>query len=73
MEIDESRIGFSRDSEEFRVNTARLAQFAGVLRMTEGPMAEGRIAHPIFAHTPATQSMMEALRGLLGKVGTITV
>lgn len=69
MDIDESKIGFSRDSEEFRVNTARLAQFAGVLGIAVGPMAEGRIAHPIFAHIPATQSMMQALRAALPGFG----
>lgn len=69
MDIDESKIGFSRDSEEFRVNTARLAQFAAVFGLADGPMAEGRIAHPVFAHVPVTQSLMETQRSALPGFG----
>ena len=62
VRIDEDKVGFTRDSEEFRVNTARLAHFAAALGVTSGALAEGSVAHPVFAHVPVMQSMAEALR-----------
>ena len=62
VRIDEDKVGFTRDSEEFRVNTARLSHFAAALGVTSGALAEGSVAHPVFAHVPVMQSMAEALR-----------
>ena len=51
------------------MNTARLAHFARVLGIGRGSMAEGRIAHPVFAHIPAMQSMVEACRAAVPGFG----
>ena len=69
VRIDEGKIGFSRDSEEFRTSTSRLMQFAQVLGLRSGPIAEGRTGHPIFPHIPATQSLVEVLRAATSGFG----
>ncbi len=69
MGVDIKKIGFSRDSEEFRVNTARLAQFARALNDTNKAHLEGKIASPIFHHVPVMQSMVEVLKATSGEFG----
>ncbi len=69
MGVDSSKIGFSRDSEEFRVNTARLAQFARALNDTNKAHLEGKVASPIFHHVPVMQSMVEVLKACSGDFG----
>lgn len=69
MSVDVTRIGFSRDSEEFRVNTARLAQFARALNETNKAHLDGTIATPIFHHVPVMQSMVEVLKAATGAFG----
>lgn len=69
MGVDIKKIGFSRDSEEFRVNTARLAQFARALNDTNKAHLDGQIASPIFHHVPVMQSMVEVLRPVSGEFG----
>ncbi|MFO1090661.1 MAG: MaoC/PaaZ C-terminal domain-containing protein [Hyphomicrobiales bacterium] len=56
-----SKIGYDRDSEEFRTNTRRLAQFAEAIGDTNPAHLEGRIASPVFHHVPVMQSMVEVL------------
>lgn len=62
MGVDFSRLGVTRDSEEFRVNTARLGQLAAALNDTNEAHLAGRIAPPVFHHVPVMQSMVEVLR-----------
>jgi acyl dehydratase len=54
-------IGLSRDSEEFRTNTARLAQFAKAVGDTNETHLAGEVAPPVFHHVPVMQSMVEVL------------
>jgi acyl dehydratase len=67
--VDINKIGFSRDSEEFRVNTARLAQFAQALNETNKSHLAGKIANPVFHHVPVMQSMVEVLKAVSGAFG----
>jgi acyl dehydratase len=62
--VDEDRIGWSRDSEEFRTNSQRLAQFAESLGDTNPDHRAGRIASPVFHHVPVMQSLVEVLRSV---------
>ena len=62
MKFDLARVGSVRESEEFRVNTHRLAQFAAALGDTNPAHVAGRIAPPVFAHIPVMQSLVEELR-----------
>jgi acyl dehydratase len=64
VSFDLSQIGRSRESEEFRVNTARLAQFAAAINDANPAHAEGRIAAPVFANVPPMQVTIEALQGV---------
>jgi acyl dehydratase len=59
--FDTSQIGKTRRSEEFRVNTARLAQYAAATDDTNPQHADGRLAPPVFAHVPVLQETVEAL------------
>jgi acyl dehydratase len=59
--FDTAHVGSSRDSEEFRVNTYRLAQFAASLGDDNPRTSKGEVAPPTFAHIPVMQSMMEVL------------
>lgn len=61
MRFDRSRVGIVRESEEFRVNSHRLAQFAAALGDTNPEHAAGRIAPPVFAHIPVMQLLVEEL------------
>ena len=69
MGVDVKRIGFSRDSEEFRINSARLAQFARSLNDTNPAHLDGRIASPVFHHVPVMQSMVEVFRTVSSAFG----
>ncbi len=59
MRFDLSRVGIVRESEEFRVNSHRLAQFAAALDDGNTDHAAGRIAPPVFAHIPVMQLLIE--------------
>ncbi|MGE0212974.1 MAG: MaoC/PaaZ C-terminal domain-containing protein [Parvibaculaceae bacterium] len=50
-----------RDSEEFRTNTQRLAQFAEAIGDTNPRHLSGSVATPVFNHVPVMQSMVEVL------------
>jgi acyl dehydratase len=61
MLVDTQGLDRVRDSEEFRVNTHRLAQFAEALGDRNAKHATGRLAVPTFAHIPVMQSMVEII------------
>jgi len=61
--FDTAKVGATRDSEEFRVNSYRLAQFAAALGDENPRHLAGEAAPPVFAHIPVMQSMVELLRG----------
>lgn len=69
MIIDKDKLGLTRDSEEFRTSTSRLAQFSKVLGFDQGLLADGKLAHPIFPHIPTMQSMVEVLRSAVPGFG----
>lgn len=54
-------LGFTRDSEEFRVSSHRLAQFASSVDDENPRHLAGEFASPVFAHVPVMQSMVEVL------------
>jgi acyl dehydratase len=60
------RIGMTRDSEEFRTSSHRLAQFAQSVDDTNPAHLAGGIASPVFAHVPVMQSMVEVLTATTG-------
>jgi acyl dehydratase len=62
VSVEKGRIGYFRDSEEFRTNTQRLAQFAEAVGDTNPDHRAGRIASPVFHHVPVMQSMVEVLK-----------
>ena len=62
MGFDLSAIGTTLESEEFRVNTARLAQFAAAIDDTNPAHLAGRVASPVFAVVPVMQVMVAAAR-----------
>ncbi len=64
MRFDLARVGSVRESEEFRVNSYRLAQFAAALGDDNPAQAVGRVAPPVFAHIPVMQSLVEELRAV---------
>jgi acyl dehydratase len=51
-------------SEEFRVNTVRLAQFAAAIDDENPAHRNGLIAAPLFANVPPMQACIEALRSV---------
>lgn len=55
------RMDLIRDSEEYRVSTHRLAQFAASVDDENPRHRTGEFASPVFAHVPAMQSMVEVL------------
>jgi acyl dehydratase len=59
--FDAALLGRAIRSEEFRVNTVRLAQFAAAVSDTNPQHREGRIAPPVFAHVPVMQATIETL------------
>jgi acyl dehydratase len=62
--FDLSHLGQTRRTEEFRVNTVRLAQFAAAIDDESPAHREGQIASPVFGNVPAMQPMIEILRGV---------
>jgi acyl dehydratase len=64
VSVEKGKIGYSRDSEEFRTNTQRLAQFAEAVGDTNPDHRAGRIASPVFHHVPVMQSMVEVLKAV---------
>lgn len=54
-------IGYSRDTEEFRTSTHRLAQFAKSVDDRNPRHLAGEFAPPVFFHVPVMQSMVEVL------------
>jgi acyl dehydratase len=54
-------IGTSRDSEEFRTSSHRLAQFARSVDDENPRHLAGEFAPPVFSHVPVMQSMIEVL------------
>ena len=64
MNVDKRKLGYTRDSEEFRTNTQRLAQFAEAVGDTNPDHRAGRIAPPVFHHVPVIQSMVEVLKAV---------
>ena len=61
MQFHLETVGRIRDSEEFRVNTHRLAQFARALDEENSAHLDGRAASPVFAHVPVMQSLVETI------------
>lgn len=59
-------IGTSRDSEEFRTSSHRLAQFARSVDDTNPHHLAGEFASPVFNHVPVMQSMVEVLDHVTG-------
>jgi acyl dehydratase len=64
VNVDKRKLGYTRDSEEFRTNTQRLAQFAEAVGDTNPDHRAGRIAPPVFHHVPVMQSMVEVLKAV---------
>ncbi len=59
-----SLIGIIQDSEEFRTNSHRLADFARAVDDTNPAHLTGQYAPPVFHHIPVMQSMM----GVIGRL-----
>jgi acyl dehydratase len=64
VDFDATQVGRTILSEEFRVNTVRLAQFAAATNDANPLHAEGRVAPPVFAHVPVMQATVESLLGV---------
>lgn len=62
MSFDLSRLGTTLESVEFRVNTARLGQFAAATNDENPRHLEGAIAPPVFANVPPMQQTVETLQ-----------
>jgi acyl dehydratase len=62
--FDLSCLGQTRRTEEFRVNTVRLAQFAAAIDDENAAHRDGKLASPVFANVPPMQPMIEILRGV---------
>ncbi len=60
------RIGTTRDSEEFRTSSHRLAQFARSVDDDNPIHLAGDVASPVFSHIPVMQSMVEVLQQATG-------
>lgn len=61
FDLEALSLGVSRDSEEFRTSSYRLAQFARAVDDTNPRHLAGEFASPVFAHVPAMQSMVEVI------------
>lgn len=61
MRFELDRVGEVRQSEEFRTNSYRLAQFAAAVADDNPDHAAGRVAPPVFAHVPVMQCLVEEL------------
>lgn len=66
MDTVAATIGLKRDSEQFRTNTRRLAQFAEAVSDTNPRHLAGSQAPPVFNHVPVMQSMVEVLNQATG-------
>ena len=55
-------VGLTRDSEEFRTSSHRLAQFARSVDDVNPIHLAGTVASPVFSHVPVMQSMVEVLQ-----------
>jgi len=64
MTFDLSQLGRTWRTEEFRVNTMRLAQFAAAIDDENPAHRTGIIAPPVFANVPPMQPCIEALRSV---------
>ena len=64
MRFDLSKIGLTIKTEEFRVNTVRLAQYAASIDDTNPRHLEGGFAPPVFAHCPVMQATVELLKSV---------
>lgn len=62
MTFDVSCLGQIRRTEEFRVNTVRMAQFAAAIDDENPAHREGQVASPVFANIPPMQPTIETLR-----------
>lgn len=62
MTVDTSQVGLCVETEEFRVSSTRLAQFAAATDDESVRHATGELAPPVFANVPTIQPMVEALR-----------
>jgi acyl dehydratase len=62
--FDLSGLGRLRKTQEFRVNTVRLAQFAAAIDDENPRHRAGEVAPPIFANVPPMQPTIEALRAV---------
>lgn len=58
-------LGRVHATEEFRVNSVRLAQYAAAVDDTTSERGAGRVATPVFHAIPPTQATMEALAGVV--------
>jgi acyl dehydratase len=61
VKFDTSLLGQTIRSEEFRVNTVRLAQFAAAANDVNAQHRDGQIAPPVFANVPVMQATIETL------------
>jgi acyl dehydratase len=61
VNFDALQVGRVIHSEEFRVNTTRLAQFAAAINDTDARHREGSLAPPVFAAVPPMQATIETL------------
>ncbi|MFI0848288.1 MaoC/PaaZ C-terminal domain-containing protein [Mesorhizobium sp. IMUNJ 23232] len=59
-------IGLTRDSEEFRTSSHRIAQFAKSVDDENPHHLAGKFAPPVFSHVPVMQSMVEILEQVTG-------
>jgi len=64
MTFDLSYLGRTRRTEEFRVNSIRLAQFAAAIDDENADNCAGKIAGPVFANVPPMQPCIEMLRSV---------
>jgi acyl dehydratase len=64
MSFNFSQMGRTWRTEEFRVNTARLAQFAAAIDDENPSHRAGTIASPVFANVPPMQSCIESLHSV---------
>lgn len=64
MILDTSQLGRTMHSEEFRVNTVRLAQFAAATNDSNPRHVTGEIAPPIFANVPPMQVTIQTLHSI---------
>lgn len=64
MTFDLSRLGQTQRTEEFRVNSLRLAQFAAAIDDENAALLAGQVASPVFCNIPPMQPCIEMLRSV---------